>query len=253
MVKDKLQVEYYIIPSDEVKLYFEKPAKHYLGMMPYQYNMEKFPKVITATGREMDITKIRTVKSGYTGVVEGTEKDFPLTFYYPPLTGASREAHTVELTLPQDGETVTKNLPKMDFKYGTVELLSMQRTNGEESNHNPMKPEMHPTTFVELVYRITPKDGKRQMYDVCIDVENEEASGSAGVDTGEDWYVHGRELSFRGHEIDKITLTFAYPMYWIQGDYSIVIEKPTELLDRSSAIDVESEKKAGIMSIPFYD
>lgn len=244
MVNDKLQLEYYILPTDEVKRVFEGYTRGLFARAPYHYDRESYPKVITASREELRIMKSRSVKSGIIGTVDATEKDFPLTLYYPPLTGATLEKETVQLTLPKDGETVTKGLPKVDFEYGTVEIVSMTRRNGEDSNNDTNNLKMFPATFVELTYQVKQKDKVRQMYDVDFNIENEESHGwSGGVRNDEDYLTKTTEITLWGHEVNELTLTLQNPSYWIEGEYNIVIEKPTELLDRSSAIDVESEKE----------
>lgn len=243
VVDDMIEMEYYIIPSDEVKLAQENRNRYYTGSAPYQFDWDDVQYVETAKGERLKQEEYRYLRNGVKCWYKGSEKDFPLKFHYPILTGSDMESYTFELTLPKDGEKITKNLPKLNFHYGTVEILSVTKEFGEYDNRDMINPKISSATVVDIVYRVTPKDGERQMYNINLSPEEEFGilHGSEGLDSGDDYYMHGERYYLADMEKETLQLKFHMPSFWIVGDYDIVIEKPVYGQNNASAIDVESD------------
>ena len=243
IVNDRIELEYYIIPSPEVKLAMENRNRYFVVQMPYQFNMEDRQYVENAKGERLQYEKWRNLQNGIKYWYEGTEADFPLTFHQPTLTGTNEESYSLELTLPKDGQTITENLPKFDFQYGTVEILSVKKEIGEYDDHNANGPKLWPAAIVDIVYRVTPKEGQRQMYWAALSSEEEYGAlyGSTGLDTGDDYSVGGERYYLKDLEKETLKVKFHMPSFWILGEYDIVIEKPVYGQDVSSAIDAESD------------
>lgn len=230
IVGDMIEVEYFIIPSEEVKLARENRNRYFIVDVPYQYDMEERIYVENEKGERLQYEEWRNLQNGTKFWYKGTEADFPLTFHQPTLTGTNEENYLLELTLPETGETITENLPKLEFQYGTVEILSITREIGEYDNRDTINPEISPAAVVDIVYRVTPKDGQRQMYRIELSGEEEygEIYGSTGFDTGDDYFVEGRRFYLTDLEKKTMKVKFHMPSFWILGEYDIVIEKPME-------------------------
>lgn len=243
IVDDMIEVECYMIPSAEVKLANENRTRYYISMIPYQFDFTNVQYVENAAGERMKHERYRNLENGIKFWYQGSEKDFPLTFHKPTLTGSSNESYMMELKLPQDGGTITENLPKFDFKYGTVEILYVKKEIGEYNDHDVEDPKFWPASIVDIIYRVTPKDGVRQMYDVEVvyDDEQGEIYGGGNFDTGDDFYVNGQRIFLKDLEKDTLKMKLHMPSFWIVGDYDIVIEKPNYRTDNASAIDVEAD------------
>lgn len=240
IVDDMIEVEYYIIPSSEVKMALENYYRYFVAQVPYQYDFEDRMYVENASGERMEYEKYRTLANGYKLWYKGSEEDFPLTFHQPTMTGTNNETYTIDVPLPEKGEKSVENLPKLEFEYGTVEILSVTTEEIQHDIGNTGEPEYVPALQTDLVYRVMPKEGTRQMYAVDIDYIVEEWYGSEGLDTGDDHYITGRRIYLRDLEIEEITLKFHMPSFWIVGDYDIMIEKPIYKENNASAIDMES-------------
>lgn len=217
---NQIELEYYIIPSDEVKLAFENQRNYYMAQMPYQFELENQTYVENAKGERLEPVKWKTLRSGYKLWYEGGEADFPLTFHRPTLTGTNMERVTAELMLPETGGEMTENLPKFAFQYGTVELLSLRKESGKYQDGNAE----YPTAIVDVTYRVVPKEGLRQMYAVNLEAEN--VYGSEGFDTGEDCFVRAVRCYLKDAEQKTMQITMDKPFFWIVGEYEIVMEKP---------------------------
>lgn len=243
IVDDMIEMEYFIIPSDEVKLAQENKYRHFILNVPYQYDMEDQYYFENAAGERMQYEKFREMANGRKFWFDGSEEDFPVKFHLPTLTGTSLEKYEVTIPLPEDGGKITENLPKLEFEYGTVEVLSVTKEQTEYDIGHMEEEEYVPAAEVDFMYRVTPKEGIRQMYSVEIDVA-EEIYASGGLDTESsyegDSYVRGRTIYFKDIDAKKMTITFHMPSFWILGDYDIVIEKPVYREDAASAIDQES-------------
>lgn len=58
-----------------------------------------------------------SLENGGKFILEGTERDFPLTLHRTAYTGTDKETHDVEIPLTEGAE-----LPWVKFHYGTVEF-----------------------------------------------------------------------------------------------------------------------------------
>ena len=243
IVDDMIEVEYFMFPSSEVKMAQEHQYKTYVLNWPYQYNQEEQTYTKNADGEEMPREKFRNIVNGQKFWYKGTEEDFPLTFHRPTLTGTNEESHMVEILLPKKGGKLTENLPKVEFDYGTVEILSVASEEIRYDTGNAEGLEYVPALQVDLIYQVTPKEGTRQMYNADFDVENG-SYGRRGLDTGSDDYsIKGWSIYLEDTESKTLTAKFHMPSFWIVGDYDIVIEEPVSRENNASAIDEESNVK----------
>ena len=243
IVNDMIEVEYFMFPSPEAKMAQEHQNATYILNWPYQYNQEERMHTKNADGEELPREKFRNIENGQKFWYKGTEEDFPLTFHRPTLTGTNDESHAVEIPLPEKGGKLTENLPKVEFDYGTVEILSVVSEEIQYDIGNVEGVEYVPALQVDLIYQVTPKEGTRQMYNADFDVENE-SYGRSGLDTGSDDYsIKGWTIYLEDTESNTLTAKFYMPYFWIVGDYDIIIEKPVLRENNASAIDVESNKK----------
>ena len=243
IVGDMIEMEYFIIPSDEVKLSRENRNRYFIVDIPYWYDMLNQYYFENAVGERMQYERFREIANGRKFWFNGSAEDFPVKFHLPSLTGTSLEEYTVDLTLPEDGDTITENLPKLEFQYGTVEILSIARENGEYDNQDEINPEISPAAIVDIIYRVTPKDGLRQMYRVNLEMEEEwgEIYGGKGLDTGKDNFIAGGRYYLADLEKESLKVKFHLPSYWIKGDYDIIIERPAYREDVASSIDQEEK------------
>ena len=242
IVDDMIEMEYFIIPSDEVKL---AQDEWNVLQVPYQFDWENQYYFENAAGERMQYERFREIANGRKFWFEGSEEDFPVKFHLPTLTGTNTESYTIDLALPEDGKRITENLPKLEFQYGTVEILSIARENGEYDNQDEINPEISSAAIVDIIYRVTPKDGLRQMYRVDLEIEEEwgEIYGGEGLETGKDYFVDGGRYYLADLEKESLKVKFHLPSFWIKGDYDIIIEKPVYQEDAASSIDQE-EKSA---------
>ena len=212
-----LEVEYFVIPSAEVKAASEKNNRFQLMIAAYAFDFENYFYIENAKGERLK-GKYETMGNGGKYLLQGTEEDFPLKLHYSPFTGTNDETHTVTVPLPEKGNTVTENLPKVNFKYGTVEILSATQPNSADT----------PATEVTITYRTIPKAGERRMYAVVVELP-EEYERSASSSTGEEkdgYYVQTTTFKLAKQEGNTLDVIFDTPSYWIEGAYDVVIEKP---------------------------
>lgn len=230
VVNHQIELEYYIIPTDEVKRAFENQRRYYTAEMPYQFDFENQLYVENAKGERLEEGRGKSLKNGYQFRFEGGEEDFPLTFHRPNLTGTNSESYTIELTLPQDGERITENLPKVEFQYGTVEILSIQKEIGTYDDGSEGTEKAYPTAIADIYYRVTPKEGLRQMYRVNLELEDDSGKtyDREGLRAGDDYFTEGMRYYLADTEQETVQLKFDMPSFWIKGDYDIVIEKPMD-------------------------
>lgn len=230
IVDDMIELEYFIIPSDEVKQAQENRNRFYTGSAPYQFDWEDIQCVTSVSGERLKQEEYHYLKNGVKCWYKGSAEDFPLIFHYPTLTGSNDESYSFELNLPKDGEKITKNLPKFNFCYGTVEVLAISRVAGAYDNRDLINPKVSPAMVVDIVYRVTPKDGVRQMYNVNLSPEEDfdVLYGSEGLDCGEDYYMHGERYYLTDMKKETLQMKFHMPSFWIVGDYDIMIEKPVK-------------------------
>lgn len=153
------------------------------------------------------------VENGKRILYEGTAEDFPLTFYQAAFTGVGEERETVKIPVPETNAELSKNI---DFPYGTVTLEQIQTQPGDGVKE------------LEIIYRIQPKEGKRKMYGVFMQVQEEvekEAKELTIFPEEDGTYHFPVKIS---SETKEITLELYDPYYWIVDDYTLVIEAPNE-------------------------
>lgn len=227
--ENQIEVEYYIIPTEEVKLAFQNQHRYFTVQSPYGFDFENRIYVENAKGERLEQVKGKSLKNGYQFRFEGGEEDFPLTFHRPNMTGTNSESYTLEITLPQDGETFTENLPKVEFQYGTVEILSIRKEIGTYEDGSDDGGE-YPAAIADIYYRVTPKEGLRQMYKVNLEIKDDAGKiyGSEGLYAGDDYFTEGTRYHLTDTEQERVQLKFHMPSFWIMGDYDIVMEKPMD-------------------------
>ena len=153
------------------------------------------------------------VENGQRILYEGTAEDFPLTFYQAAFTGVGEERKTVKIPVPKTSEKLEKTI---DFPYGTVTLEQIQTKPADDVNE------------LEIIYRIQPKEGKRKMYGVFMQVQEavQKEANELTIFPEEDGTYHFPvKIS---EETKEITLELYDPYYWIVDDYTLVIEAPNE-------------------------
>lgn len=153
------------------------------------------------------------VENGERILYEGTAEDFPLTFYQAAFTGVGEERKTVKIPVPETSEKLEKTI---DFPYGTVTLEQIQTKPIDGVNE------------LEIIYRIQPKEGKRKMYGVFMQVQEavqKEAKELTIFPEEDGTYHFPVKIS---EETKEITLELYDPYYWIVDDYTLVIEAPNE-------------------------
>ncbi len=153
------------------------------------------------------------VENGERILYEGTAEDFPLTFYQAAFTGVGEERKTVKIPVPETSEKLEKTI---DFPYGTVTLEQIQTQPVDGVNE------------LEIIYRIRPKEGKRKMYGVFMQVQEavQKDAKELTIFPEEDGTYHFPvKIS---PETKEITLELYDPYYWIVDDYTLVLEEPKE-------------------------
>ena len=106
-----------------------------------------------ALGREQE-----NYKNGGKFILEGTERDFPLTLHRTAYTGTDKETHDVEIPLTEGAE-----LPRVKFHYGTVEFLSAAQEDTIYDNPYDEIEEPKEATKITVRYRTLPAKGIRKM------------------------------------------------------------------------------------------
>lgn len=153
------------------------------------------------------------VENGQRILYEGTAEDFPLTFYQAAFTGVGEERKTVKIPVPETSAELSKTI---DFPYGTVTLEQIQTQPADGAKE------------LEIIYRIQPKEGKRKMYGVFMQVQEgvqKEAEELTIFPEEDGTYHFPAKISA---ETKEITLELYDPYYWIVDDYTLVIEAPKE-------------------------
>lgn len=227
--EDGIEVECYVIPSEEVRKAEEAWHRFYTSIYPYKLDAENYFYIQNSSGEKMEYVDggRKRLLNGYSYTVKGTAEDFPLTLHRSPFTGIDSETHTVSLPLPADGERLTENLPRVDFRYGTVEFLSVERNDVVWKDDNEYSERTEDATKVTYTYRIQPKEGLRQMYGVGVEIDAETLSRSGEGDWSEETGAEETESVFlKRTEAENIQLTLENPSYWIVADYDIIIKKP---------------------------
>ena len=124
--ENSIDLEYFLIPSDEVKRARERWYRFGITIAAYEFDYENYFYIENANGERMT-GKYESMENGGKYHLQGTREDFPLTLHYSPFTGTDGEEHSLRLPLPAKGEKQTKNLPTVKFHYGTVEILSVEQ------------------------------------------------------------------------------------------------------------------------------
>ena len=216
---DKIEVEHFVIPSDEVKKAEEKWRRLQITVISHNFDHENYFYIENVDGERMK-GKYEALGNGGKHLLQGTEEDFPLKLHYSPFTGTNDEEYTKKLPLPGKGKMITKGLPKVNFEYGTVEVLSVTQKDSKESA----------ITEITVTYQTIPNDGERKMYAVQADLpeamecyrtsENSEQQGKC--------YLQTVDFKIPKLEEKYFEIIWHTPSYWIEGDYDIIIEKPME-------------------------
>lgn len=223
-----IEVEYFVDPSEEVRK-AEAASWFEVSVWPYHFEAENYFYIQNAKGQKLEQVDggRKRLLNGWGYLLEGTAEDFPLTLHRSPFTGTDDETHAVSLPLPADGETRTENLPKVEFRYGTVEFLSVERSDEIWVDDNENLQRTEGATRVTFTYQIKPEDGLREMYVVDVDIAQEAYSASRDGDWSEEGGATGEGTIFLERmDADSIELALQEPSYWIAGDYDLVIEKP---------------------------
>lgn len=221
---DGIWFEYYVL-SDERLAETDKSYRFTAITLPYGYfrwndvpEAELYQQryIINGKGEMLYPRGHRwkdDVENGQRILYEGTAEDFPLTFYQAAFTGVGEERKTVKIPVPETSEKLEKTI---DFPYGTVTLEQIQT-----------KP-VDGVKELEIIYRIQPKEGKRRMYGVFMQVQEavQKEANELTIFPEEDGTYHfPAKISA---ETKEITLELYDPYYWIVDDYTLVIEAPNE-------------------------
>lgn len=221
---DGIWFEYYVL-SDERLAETDKSYRFTAITLPYGYfrwndvpEAELYQQRFIMNGKgEMLYPRGHRwkddVENGQRILYEGTAEDFPLTFYQAAFTGVGEERETVKIPVPKTSEKLEKTI---DFPYGTVTLEQIQT-----------KP-VDGIKELEIIYRIQPKEGKRKVYGVFMQVQEavQKEANELTIFPEEDGTYHfPAKISA---ETKEITLELYDPYYWIVDDYTLVIEAPNE-------------------------
>ncbi len=227
--EEGIEVECYVIPSEEVRKAEEAWRRFYTALYPYKLDAENYFYIQNADGEKMAYIDggRKRLLNGYSYMVKGTAEDFPLTLHRSPFTGINSEMHTVDLPLPADGGILTENLPRVDFCYGTVEFLSVERNDVVWEDKNEYFERTEDAAKVTYTYRIKPKEGLRQMYGVGVEIDAETFSRSGEGGWSEEAGAEETDtILLKRTDAESIQLTLENPSFWIEGDYDIIIKKP---------------------------
>ncbi len=227
--EEGIEVECYVIPSEEVRKAEEAWRGFYTTLYPYKLDAENYFYIQNANGEKMAYIDggRKRLLNGYSYMVKGTAEDFPLTLHRSPFTGIDSETHTVSLPLPADGEILTENLPRTEFRYGTVEFLSVERDDVVWEADNEYSDRTEDAAKVTYTYRVMPKEGLRQMYGVGVEIDAETFSRSGEGGWSEEAGAEETEtILLKRTDAESIQLTLENPSFWIEGDYDIIIKKP---------------------------
>ena len=221
---DGIWFEYYVL-SDERLAETDKSYRFTAITLPYGYfrwndvpEAELYQQryIINGKGEMLYPRGHRwkdDVENGQRILYEGTAEDFPLTFYQAAFTGVGEERKTMKIPVPETSEKLEKTI---DFPYGTVTLEQIQTKPVDDVNE------------LEIIYRIQPKEGKRKMYGVFMQVQEavQKEANELTIFPEEDGTYHfPAKISA---ETKEITLELYDPYYWIVDDYTLVIEAPNE-------------------------
>lgn len=223
--ENSIDLEYFLIPSDEVKRARERWYRFGITIAAYEFDYENYFYIENANGERMT-GKYESMENGGKYHLQGTREDFPLTLHYSPFTGTDGEEHSLRLPLPAKGEKQTKNLPTVKFHYGTVEILSVEQEDVTWEDPNELSDRTEEATKVTVTYQTVPKEGDRRMYAVDMNLAEEEKRFDSEHSREE--YVEKITYHLPRAERDSLQMLLQEPSYWIEGAYDVVIEKPVE-------------------------
>ncbi|MDO4532078.1 MAG: hypothetical protein Q4C06_08865, partial [Bacillota bacterium] len=212
--EDGIMLEYYRDLTEEAAPLYEDRGNFEYTIIPNHYEMMNPRCVRNKDKKELRIEMVERKMNGYGMLVDGTAEDFPLEFYFSGFSGTSGEEHTISIPIPEMGAKLTENLPKAEFEYGVVEILSVERTGGLEFN-----------------YAATAKEGPRQMYAVQMKTVDEAGKTHLGGSWDMDGEVIHGEVNVNIDDIaeNAVDIVLYNPSHWIEGEYNIIIEKPVEM------------------------
>ena len=219
---DMITLEYYQIPSAEVKQAMEDYYQTGIVLCPYRFApLEDYVYIQNAAGERM-LGKLESLKNGRRYTLKGTEKDFPLTLHHSAYTGTDREMHEVEIPLIEGAE-----LPQVKFHYGTVEFLSATQEDviWEDSDEDSDRTEE--ATKVTVRYRTVPAKGRRKMYAANLRyLKEDDFSVENDWEQTDEFLIQERSVYLSRGKREKLAFTLENPSYWVGGSYDVVIEKP---------------------------
>lgn len=226
VTEEGIWFEYYVL-SEEILAETDQTHRFIAVSLPYEYfqwndvpEAELYQRryVMNRNGEMLYPKGLYfhdNLENGKRILYEGTAEDFPLTFYQAAFTGVGGERGTIEIPVPETSEELAKTI---DFPYGTVTLEQIQTKPGNENGIKEL----------EIIYRIQPKEGKRKMYGVFMQVQEavQKEANELTIFPEEDGTYHfPAKIST---ETKEITLELYDPYYWIVDDYTLVIEAPNE-------------------------
>ncbi|MGN0133184.1 MAG: hypothetical protein ACI4AO_00535 [Anaerotignum sp.] len=224
--ENSIDLEYFLIPSDEVKRARERWYRFGITIAPYEFDTENYFYIENANGKRMK-GKYESMGNGGKYHLQGTMEDFPLTLHYSPFTGTDGEEHSLSLPLPAKEEKQTEKLPTVKFHYGTVEILSVEQEDVIWKDSNELSERKEEATKVTVIYQTVPKEGDRRMYAVDMNLAEEEIFFDSNHSREE--YVEKIIYHLPRAERDSLKVLLQEPSYWIEGEYDVVIEKPIEI------------------------
>lgn len=220
--EDMITLEYYQIPSAEVKQAMEDYYQTGIVLCPYRFApLEDYVYIQNAAGERM-LGKLESLKNGRRYTLKGTEKDFPLTLHRTAYTGTDREMHDVEVPLTEGAK-----LPQVKFHYGTVEFLSATQEDviWEDSDEDSDRTEE--ATKVTVRYRTVPAKGRRKMYAANLRyLKEDDFSVENDWEQTDEFLIQERSVYLPRGKREKLTFSLGNPSYWVGGSYDVVIEKP---------------------------
>ena len=221
-----ITVEFFQIPTADVTQAMKDWFHTGINIYPYQFEKDAYVYILNAAGERMSM-QYDSMENGGKFILEGTEKDFPLTLHRTAYTGTDREKHDVEVPLTEGAK-----LPQVKFHYGTVEILSVTQEDVIYDNPDDESDKTEEATKVTVRYRTLPAKGIRKMYAVNMVYDGEEfgripndsdEEEKDGILVQEDTFYLPREKR------ENITLTLKNPSYWVGDSYDVVMEKPRSI------------------------
>lgn len=225
--ENAIDLEYFVIPSEEVKRARERWYRFGITIAAYEFDYENYFYIEDANGERMK-GEYESVANGGKYHLQGAKEDFPLTLHYSPFTGTDGEEHSLTVPLPEKGKKRTKDLPTAKFHYGTVELLSVEQEDAVWEDDNELSDRREEATKVTITYQAVPKDGIRRMYAVDMNLAENEKYFDCEQNGEENGSLLVQQITYYLPRTERKNLQFhlSEPSYWVEGAYDIVIEKP---------------------------